>query len=1100
MSSRKNVEAFRGILIPSSRIQHTTISTALSSFNQDGAQGGVPTSVVRYGAMELESRAASGTSSADAVEVYTYKAGSPGEYAAGEIQPGGFLWRPNGTVDWYGAPSFTTITGWDNLESWVGVPTYITTRSDAITTPAGTIIVAARRSPGSAASISLARIPLTGSQTTQEVASTGTVAAPNLMPALFLMPDNKIGLLVFNDYTESGSTRHNLSLYVSINDGTTWTLNAERVLAEDLASTVVGIPITYRRIRAAYNAGQVLLVIAKRLGGGTAPRDHLMQYASNDAGASFAYVSTAFSGAQAGGVHDVVPFGTSGFLMAYCGSDFATWGADSQALAMPLGSAFTAISAAPVYNLKNGSPGTLNANGELGNTTQLALVVDEAGVAWCITNTADGVMLESSQDGETWTRATTDGASLTASSFLVGNSNGLPQEYSAAVVNSSLRLFGTKIAGVRVNQLCQWQFGAYQTHTPPEDAAFSGQTIGSQVTWYPADLPNTAGWTVATVGAATATLSTTGSLNITAAALESLQYTYTLTPAVALDYTVCVLVDAQQVSGLGGNVGVIVADAGNEYRMTARAISTTQIEIVDAVAGTVYTTITVPAAGFQLRIYVTQTTTGARLTVWQSDTRRASANTRAWFRILGANNQALTPIAPPVGARQLVTFGQNGAGVSSWELVAAYVSGALSKAHAVQYPRDLKTQNYSVRYRRLNNYISVRAIGGPSLVGDLWRVEASYRYGIENVDPRRSPSPDRIWRTDAGPNVIAWEFTSAAQLERMLSPLMGLYISNASFSQATLEKRTGAATWTTIGTWDSTSGQSGLTWSLQGDTVVPRTGSSAADYWYPFNALEGDMMILDGFGTTITASSEGAWANPVAATTTRLVRLEVEPDSGAANNGTAGAIASRSACLVFNADPQANAYRLTIPTQVVRDPINQTYDAGVIMLGPIVAFGHRYSWGRQVRSSPNTTLTTARDGTRTARNEGRTRRTVEFGWTDGVDQSQLERDQSASSLPDYITNTNTAGGTPLAAAVDGPAMMRGIVEMTRGPELPVVYLPWIEPQAAGTNYMVVHRDHMLYGRIVSDVSIETVQGDEYAGEDRRGEVVRTSSILIEEEL
>jgi len=78
--------------------------------------------------------------------------------------------------------------------------------------------------------------------------------------------------------------------------------------------------------------------------------------------------------------------------------------------------------------------------------------------------------------------------------------------------------------------------------------------------------------------------------------------------------------------------------------------------------------------------------------------------------------------------------------------------------------------------------------------------------------------------------------------------------------------------------------------------------------------------------------------------------------------------------------------------------------------------------------------------------------------------------------------------------------MRGIVEMTRGPELPVVYLPWIEPQAAGTNYMIVHRDHMLYGRIVSDVSIETVQGDEYAGEDRRGEVVRTSSILIEEEL
>jgi hypothetical protein len=180
--------------------------------------------------------------------------------------------------------------------------------------------------------------------------------------------------------------------------------------------------------------------------------------------------------------------------------------------------------------------------------------------------------------------------------------------------------------------------------------------------------------------------------------------------------------------------------------------------------------------------------------------------------------------------------------------------------------------------------------------------------------------------------------------------------------------------------------------------------------------------------------------------------------------------------------------------------VNQYVEAGAIIIGPIVAFGHRYSWGRQLRSSPNTTLTTARNGTRNARNEGKTRRAVEFGWTDGVDQSQLERDQTATSLPDYITNTNTAGGTPLAAAVDGPAMMRGIVESTNGSELPVVYLPWIEPQAAGTNYMIVHRDHMLYGRIVSDVSVETVQGDEYAGSDRRGEVVRTSSILIEEEL
>jgi hypothetical protein len=431
--------------------------------------------------------------------------------------------------------------------------------------------------------------------------------------------------------------------------------------------------------------------------------------------------------------------------------------------------------------------------------------------------------------------------------------------------------------------------------------------------------------------------------------------------------------------------------------------------------------------------------------------------------------------------------------------VTAYVAKTLEKVHNVSYPTDLRPQDYSTRYRALNAYIYVRSVGGVTLLGDQWTAAPAYRYGIENLDTRISPSPDRVWRTQDDPNVIVWDVTSTvAENAAMLSPLMGLYIGNASFSEATLEKRVGAA-WTTIGTWDSKTGQTGLSYSRQGTSVRPRTGSATARYWYPFNALEGDMIILDGSGGTITASSEGAWAAPGGPVDTRLVRLEVDVDPGGPVLGTAS-IASRNACLVFNSDPSANAYRLTISAQPVRDHVNLWYEAGAIILGPIVAFGHRYSWGRQVRSSPNTTLTTARDGTRTARNEGRTRRMVEFGWTDGVDQSQLERDQSASSLPDYITNTNDASGTPLAAAVDGPALMRGIVELTRGPELPVVYLPWIEPQSAGTNYMIVHRDHMMYGRIVSDVSIETVQGDEYAGEDRRGEVVRTSAILIEEEL
>ena len=54
--------------------------------------------------------------------------------------------------------------------------------------------------------------------------------------------------------------------------------------------------------------------------------------------------------------------------------------------------------------------------------------------------------------------------------------------------------------------------------------------------------------------------------------------------------------------------------------------------------------------------------------------------------------------------------------------------------------------------------------------------------------------------------------------------------------------------------------------------------------------------------------------------------------------------------------------------------------------------------------------------------------------------------------------------------------------------------------ALNTAQMVVHDDLHLYGRIVSDVSIETVQGKEWDGKGNTGEMVRTSSIRLEEEL
>jgi hypothetical protein len=74
------------------------------------------------------------------------------------------------------------------------------------------------------------------------------------------------------------------------------------------------------------------------------------------------------------------------------------------------------------------------------------------------------------------------------------------------------------------------------------------------------------------------------------------------------------------------------------------------------------------------------------------------------------------------------------------------------------------------------------------------------------------------------------------------------------------------------------------------------------------------------------------------------------------------------------------------------------------------------------------------------------------------------------------------------------------VDHLNGSAEPVVYVAYLPRVALGTAQMVVHDDLHLYGRIVSDVSIETVQGREWDGKGNTGEMVRTSSIRLEEEL
>jgi hypothetical protein len=288
-----------------------------------------------------------------------------------------------------------------------------------------------------------------------------------------------------------------------------------------------------------------------------------------------------------------------------------------------------------------------------------------------------------------------------------------------------------------------------------------------------------------------------------------------------------------------------------------------------------------------------------------------------------------------------------------------------------------------------------------------------------------------------------------------------------------------------------------LRWVRNGTIIEPDTSSAtSAGYFWPHGILRGARFVPDTTAVAgltakaISNSSEGNWTNQSG----RRLRLEVASTSGLGSSGTNGAIVHRSGLLVWNNDPRYNAYRLTIPAQ---HTVEDYFEIGTLVLGHILAFGRRYSWGRTVQTSPNTTLTTGRSGARRAQNFGPSRRSVEFGWTDGTDLSAVRQAGPA----DYVNAAASGGGEAAATWFDAPLSMEGLVRELYGSQMPVVYLPWIERQALGTVYTASHPDLMMYGRIVSDVSIETVQGEEWiASGAANGEVVRTSVIRLEEEV
>ena len=1091
MGQATSVNALRGLLIHDPRLTEASFSSSLSSYTQAGAQPGVPVPA-QDSPMTLETVGTT-TASGGTLTIHTTRGGGASYARGGEVQPGAFAWRA-GAGSWLGYNGPGVVAGWSPMHTFgSGLSDYRYSHSHSLVTADGTVLVAARRYTTTALFGNLVILRNVAGTQTSITLDTQIIGTADYRPCLVALPEGRILCLSVNPNPDSAT--YTMSAWVSADDGATWTLQAPACLPASLYLS----DYAPRRLRAAYSRGQVVMFLAVRSSIATTIPDVLWQWASSDDGVTFNLVNAGDGDADtvhAGGVQEVIGLPDGGFAMLYCGSSYTEWGANSAVLSKRLASAWTRherVTPTTITELQ-GPSSALTVGNQLNDATELAACVDEAGVLYAIaqdyTTGAESLMARS-VDGATWTRVTDR-----VQGSVVMRAGGVDWVTgSMSAYNGAILLVCAWDSATYPYQLGIVQLGGYETATVPfwpVAEAGSDRMLGARLHYVPLWLPASGGWTRTVTGAPTDVLATTGELTLTTGVGEVIAYSEIGTAWFAgSDYTIHAEGEWVATSGRS-EMRIYGSDGAGSYGIRVRYSGTT-VDVLDHYALITLGTFSVTAG---TRIHV-------RAMITIGSTPQAEV-------YVGTSAGALTAVKPAVrvvsGAALVsggvvasfttCSWGQTNQGASSWRQVAWDTRRGTSNPHTLTIPDTMPGRYFSPLPQALDYGMSVRAVAGPARAGDEWSISNRYDYSVANVLSEVAPSPRQSWRsTDTTAHTLVWELdTTAANVSPFRGPLSALYLGNINFRTAILAGRNSSGVWVNIGVLDASTSSSGLRWTRAGTIVEPDTSAStSAGYFWPYNSLRGARFTFDtsiGPVRPVDSSAEGNWTNAAAK---RVRLLTTGSMAGIGASGTAGAILHRSAVLVWNNDPDYSAYRLIIQSQ----PTYEGYfEIGNLVLGHVAAFGRRYSWGRTLAAEANTALTTGQSGVRRSQVQGPVRRSVEFGWTDGTDVSQA---RNGTTTADYILAASSGGTEAVATPWDTPLGLAGILTELKGSATPIVYLPWIERQASGTTYSAAHPDLMLFGRLVSDVSVETVQGEEWTS-GATGEVVRTSAVRIEEEV
>jgi hypothetical protein len=1061
--------AFQGLIVSHPLLEVWDDETSVT---QAGPSPGVPVPQ-QDGHMSLQ---ASGTSSAGGyIEVQAHDGGFP------VVDGGKFVWRKATSGDYRGWDPPNLITGHEPILVTTSTtiqryPNALTLRNQ--TTAANNGIVLMAHTGQGTVEINSRAVDDTWSTPASTIASPGGTAYH--YPCMLELPTGRI--LLFHLVYDTTANEAQVTVLSRPTAGGSWSTFSANALDTVIDTSTYNI----QRMRAAYKDGQILLVVWA-----DATVDELLQYASSDHGATLEKVEF-WTGTSATGApcHDIVATDTHFVVAFFQGSN------SFKAADVRLGSAFESLSNQTVNVIDAATKGPTTSGG-LATEADLSLALDEDGSIYCLTLITGGSASphligshRSNNGGVTWTAL---GISIGAAAYsTVWNANvGTSQPRHFDVVAQRGRLVMVHnhetLSGSIPWTLSATYLGGYSTVTMPKVDAFRKITrqCGWSRTWLPFDLPSTLTWT----------LSGTGSESITAGALNmsttsGQDKTNSISGAIHVPSTIAqgihVRASLTPVSGTA-NIYVRLADATNEYEVRV-TVTTTTVEILDANGGSLGST---ALSGGRIDVLI-----GMRnndVACWARLASGVGDPDRVWTEV--GTSGALTDNA--TATTNQITFGHNtgaGAQESNWfeVMYAVGVDTGQGGLEASQSnPADLHPRPLSAVGSYVDDGTSIKGVGGPAYKGDEWFLTTRYAYPIGNT---LTPSPRQTWRsTSTAVQQLAYRVSSQGD-SSIGNDLLGVVWRHGNFSDAVIKGYDlGTTSWVTLATVDCTSGLGPLVYTRIGNSIKPTATTVIEPYLNLAEYAGATWAFADNNAKTrrILTNTEGKWTD----STTKLPTLILSAvDDTEAASGTTGKIVPQDVALLIPLDGvhfSGFMIEISTPAAAVVDPAESYFEIGSVVIGPAIVFGYPTSWGRTIDFERSVDVREARDGTVTTRTLAPARRTVETGWLDGIDQTAV-LDADGYGDPDFVyVSTN---GEPIAAEVDTPQQVaRLVTEWLEGPGKLVTYLPRI---AKSNNPQTFNRaDEMLTGRIVSNVSIETVQGDELADE-----VVRVPPIRIREEV